>query len=204
MTHEIKQFIARCPECVSMLPSQAHEPILSAASTAEYPMQAVSTDLFDCLGKTYVIMVDRYSGFPFISRLSSTTTEAVWSKLMGWFQDFGIPGQIKSDGGPQYRQQFSTLCAENNIIHEQSAPYHPESNGLAEAAVKSVKALLRKLVEWTTPSSDRPSSSGGTLQEHPDSPLPLASLVAGSAHVSRQPNRCTLTRLCKLASSLLD
>ncbi|XP_059080054.1 uncharacterized protein K02A2.6-like [Tigriopus californicus] len=144
MIHEIKQFIAWCPECVSMLPSQAHEPILSAASTAEYPMQAVSTDLFDCLGKTYVIMVDRYSGFPFISRLSSTTTEAVWSKLMGWFQDFGMPGLIKSDGGPQYRQQFSTLCAENNIIHEQSAPYHPESNGLAEAAVKLVKALLKK------------------------------------------------------------
>ncbi len=32
-------------------------------------------------------------------------------------------------------------------MHEVSSPYHPQSNGLAEAAVKSVKALLSKTKE---------------------------------------------------------
>ena len=32
----------------------------------------------------------------------------------------------------------------NNISHELSAPYNPKGNGLEEAAVKSVKNILRK------------------------------------------------------------
>jgi hypothetical protein len=64
---------------------------------------------------------------------------------MAWFLDHGLPGTIRSDNGPQFRQSFTALCTSMAIVHETSSPYHPASNGLAEAAVKSMKRLLSKL-----------------------------------------------------------
>ena len=64
---------------------------------------------------------------------------------MNIFCEFGFPRVVKSDGGPQFRGPFLEFCNRYNIKHELSSPYNPRSNGLAEAAVKSVKSLLRKL-----------------------------------------------------------
>ena len=57
---------------------------------------------------------------------------------------FGYPGSIRTDGGPQFRAEFSEWCSQRGIIHELSSPYHPQSNGHAEAAVKNVKQLIEK------------------------------------------------------------
>ena len=45
---------------------------------------------------------------------------------------------------------FNRWCSENNITHELSSPYNPRGNGLAEAAVKNIKALLAKCAETKT------------------------------------------------------
>ena len=49
---------------------------------------------------------------------------------------------LRSDGGPQFRTEFSAFCSNNGIKHELSSPYNPESNRLAEAAVKNIKTLI--------------------------------------------------------------
>ena len=51
---------------------------------------------------------------------------------------------MRSDGGPQYRAELDAFCVRNIITHELSSAYNPQSNGLAEAAVKNVKQLLEK------------------------------------------------------------
>ena len=51
---------------------------------------------------------------------------------------------LRSDGGPQFLGPFNAWCKENNIEHEQSSPYNPRGNGLAESVVKNVKHLLQK------------------------------------------------------------
>ena len=78
-------------------------------------------------------------------RLSSTTTDKVTSTLSKWFNDFGFPKSIRTDGGPQFRGPFDNWCKENCIVHELSSAYNPQSNGHAEAAVKVAKTLLSKL-----------------------------------------------------------
>ena len=90
-------------------------------------------------------MVDHFSGYPWVARMRSITTEGVCKILLGWFCEVGFPRELKSDGRPQFRGPFDKFCVEYNIIHETSSPYHPRSNGLSEAVVKSVKGLLRKL-----------------------------------------------------------
>ena len=55
---------------------------------------------------------------------------------------FGWPSYIRTDSGPQFRGEFVEYCAGNIIKHELASAYNPESNGLAEAAVKNMKFLI--------------------------------------------------------------
>eukprot|EP00095_Tigriopus_kingsejongensis_P004742 maker-scaffold1127_size61050-snap-gene-0.12 protein:Tk04742 transcript:maker-scaffold1127_size61050-snap-gene-0.12-mRNA-1 annotation:"hypothetical protein DAPPUDRAFT_269522" len=58
--------------------------------------------------------------------------------------EVGRPRSIRVDGGPQFRREFAAFCSAADITLDK---YHAPSNGLAEAAVKQMKRLLRK----TTP-----------------------------------------------------
>ena len=69
-------------------------------------------------------------------------TATVTGQLSSWFTEYGWPSSIGSDGGTQFRTEFSTFCQDNGIKHELSSPYNPESSGLAEAAVKNIKTLI--------------------------------------------------------------
>ena len=42
-------------------------------------------------------------------------------------------------------EELQTFLAANGIIHRQSSPYHPATNGLAERAVQTFKQSMRKL-----------------------------------------------------------
>ena len=99
-------------------------------------------DLFAAAGDDCLAMVDRYSGYAWASKLTSTTTRHVLSRLETWFTDFGWPLYLRSDNGPQFRSEFGFFCSSHGITHELSSPYNPESNGLAEAAVKNMKSLV--------------------------------------------------------------
>jgi transposase InsO family protein len=142
MTNEIKMMVESCSTCREALPSQALETMLEPAVSS--PMSAVGVDLCDVAGKTWLVMVDRYSGFPFAHRLKSLTSASVIKQLMRWFCDWGFPSSIRSDGGPQFRSEFAEFCSKYKIAHELSSPYNPRSNGLAESAVKNVKKILKK------------------------------------------------------------
>ena len=104
-------------------------------------MRHVGTDIFDAIGKKWIVL-DRYSGYAWTQQLKRTDTETVTGQLSSWFAEYGWPTSIRSDGGLQFRTEFSTFCQNNGIRHELSSPYNPESNGLAEAAVKNIKTLI--------------------------------------------------------------
>ena len=74
-------------------------------------------------------------------------TKAVIQHLENWFNDFGWPTHIRTDGGPQFRSEFKEFCAAHGIQHELSSLYNPESNGLAEAAVKNLKSIVLRCTE---------------------------------------------------------
>ena len=61
------------------------------------------------------------------------------------FARWGIPDEIVTDCGKNYDSvEFSQFCQRKKIKHTKSSPYHDQSNGKAESAVKIVKTLLRK------------------------------------------------------------
>ena len=108
------------------------------------PMCEIGTDLLETNKQHYVIMVDRYSGYPWVHHLRKLDTSAVTKFMDSVFLEFGYPRAIRSDGGPQFRTEFAKYCETHGIKHELSSAYNPESNGLAESTVKNVKKLLIK------------------------------------------------------------
>jgi hypothetical protein len=107
-------------------------------------MERVGLDLFDCRGKSYLLMADAFSGHAWVACLSKETTAAIVDVCNRWFLDFGYPKEIISDNGPQFRTDFGKFCTEESIVHTTSSPYYPESNGMAESGVKNMKYLLLK------------------------------------------------------------
>ena len=105
-------------------------------------MEMISVDLFQVGQCHYLLLMDWFSGFPLLNRLSSLTLWSVIHKLNAWFQLFGYPRIIRSDGGPQFHSEFSSYCDSFNINHEISSPYNHRSNGAAKAGVKNVKGLI--------------------------------------------------------------
>lgn len=86
-------------------------------------MSHVGVDLFFVNGENWLVMVDQFSGFPFVKKLACTDTETVNTALKTWFCEWGFPRVIKSDGGPQFRPKFDEFCRSFHILQELSSPY---------------------------------------------------------------------------------
>ncbi|MEL6359074.1 MAG: DDE-type integrase/transposase/recombinase, partial [Bacteroidota bacterium] len=149
MVNDIKQLVASCSACQRLQASQPKNPMITdpPSSYLGPPFCHVGLDLFSFAGKTHLICVDQWSGFPLYKRLGATTVKAVTDILSSWFNMFGWPASIRSDGGPQFSSAFTQFCKCHGIDHQLSSPYNPKSNGLAESAVKSVKYILSKANE---------------------------------------------------------
>ena len=207
INRDIRDLIEQCEKCQVTRPRQPREPLLQFS--ADQPMQQVSADLAECKGQHYLIAVDKYSGFPFCARLTTLSSAAVIKHMRNWFMDFGLPQTVRTDGGPQFRSEFQDFCETWNIKHETSSPYNPDSNGLAEAAVKSVKSLISKssnfdqfslaLLEWkNTPRADGYSPAQLFFGRRQRTLLPtLPSALDGINQESAQKSRRSTTSTAK-------
>ena len=61
------------------------------------------------------------------------------------FARHGVPTELVSDNGSQYiSKQFKKFAKEWDFCHDTSSPRYPQSNGLAESSVKTVKLMMKK------------------------------------------------------------
>ena len=90
-------------------------------------------------------MVDYFSRYPEMCKLTSTTSTAAITHLKSIFARHGIPETVLSDRGPQYRSaEFKTFANAYGFHHVTSSPYFAQSNGAVERCVKAIKELLSK------------------------------------------------------------
>ena len=145
MKNDKEQSIAPCSLCQANRTMQAR-PMASGTnpSSVKRPMDEIGTDLFDAIGKKWLATVDRYSGYAWLAQLQETHTAKIAKELSNIFNSFGWPNSIRTDGGPQFRQEFAKFCKTNSIQHKLASAHNPESNGLAEAAVKNLKAIVTR------------------------------------------------------------
>ena len=91
-------------------------------------------------------MVDSYSHFIEIAKLTNTSSSRVIQHTKSIFARHGIPTTVKSDNGPQYSSdEYRKFSLEWGFKHVTSSPYHPQANGLTEKSVQIIKHLLEKV-----------------------------------------------------------
>ena len=53
---------------------------------------------------------------------------------------------LRSDRGGEYESPFVDLCTQHGIIHETTAPYSPQSNGVAERKNRTLKEMMNAML----------------------------------------------------------
>ena len=142
ITRDLKKFIKECPTCQQTLPPQ-REPLLPTP-LPDYPWEKLATDLFHHNGTNYILLVDYFSRYVEVQKLSNSTSAGVKAFLKAMFSRHGIPMTLMSDNGPQFSsKEFQDFSSTYHFNHITSSPHFPQSNGLAERTVRTVKKLLQ-------------------------------------------------------------
>ena len=144
MNSQIEELVSNCSTCLHHANANQREP-LRPHEIPSRPWQKVGTDLFDWNGKPHLIVVDYYSRYPEVSELRNTKARTVINKTKSIFSRHGIPESVVSDNGPQYSsEEYKQFAKDYNFIHNTISPRYPQSGGLHEKTVQTVKNLLEK------------------------------------------------------------
>ena len=146
MTNDITNKRNQCHHCNRNAPSQASTPS-EPADPPSCPFEHIFADFFDFGGHHYLVAGDRLSGFTEVFHTPKGSSNAgargLVKCLRKWFATFGVPRQLSSDGGPEFTAEMTSDFLKSwGVSHRISSAYHPQSNGRAEVAVKSVKRLM--------------------------------------------------------------
>ena len=147
MSYDIEKTRTNCRDCNRNAPSQAPLPSEPAIPPST-PFEQVFSDFFDFGGHHYLVVGDRLSGWPEIFSTPTGSSHAGARGLIAcmrkFFDTFGVPEELSSDGGPEFTAGATMEFLEKwGVKHRLSSAYNPQSNGRAEVAVKSAKRLLR-------------------------------------------------------------
>lgn len=148
----VEQYIRSCPCCQKM--SQIRIPIQTHPFTVgKYnPMETINIDSIgelpeDIYGNKYIlVMIDCFTRWVEIFPIPDLTALTAARCLLAYVGRFGVPSQIKSDGGTQFVNgiitEFTNLL---NSLHTVSLAYSKEENSLVERSNKEVMRHLRAI-----------------------------------------------------------
>lgn len=141
---DIQQCVADCNVC-QMTRNVNKEVVTSSWPQTTYPFERIHLDFFMLAGRTFLILVDSYSKYIEVKSMKRTTAHCLLDELQKFFVVFGLPQEIVTDNGPPFSSfEFKNYCTQKSIKLTHSPPYHPQSNGLAERAVQTMKTTLKK------------------------------------------------------------
>ena len=101
MSADISRLREGCVKCRQNAPSQRHTSPTDLP-VPEYPFQLVSTDYFSYSGQTYLIFVDRYSGWPIVLKCRADSADELVKQLRNMFCVYRVPEEIASGGASVY------------------------------------------------------------------------------------------------------
>ena len=142
ISRDIERHVSQCQTCARNSTKKI-EPLMPSKLPTR-PWQEVASDLFTWGKLNYILVTDYYSRFIEYAALRNTSSQTAISFLKSVFARHGIPECLRSDNGPQYASiEFRNFCRDYGIRHVTSSPKYPQSNGMAERAVQTMKKLLR-------------------------------------------------------------
>lgn len=150
MNTGIEDTVSKCQVCSTYRRNNQKEPLLSHP-VPKRPWARVGADLFEINSKTFLVLVDYYSGFIEVDQIRDTKSEFIIRICKSHFARYGIPDTLITDNGPQFDSEtFKSFVQQYGFQHCTSSPHYPQSNGRAEKAVQTIKNLIKKIREIYT------------------------------------------------------
>lgn len=155
MREDVKLYCQSCAECrkKNHFPNQQPAPLGSLPPAKSFN-DRVHVDLLGMLPnqngfKYALVIVDAYSKFlqivPLPDKTMSVVTEGFYNE---WITLFSVPKLVVSDLGKEFNNHlWKHLATQFGFTHQFSSPQHPQSNGQAESAVRTVLKYVRKYVD---------------------------------------------------------
>ena len=144
---QLEDLVNACSLCQEERHKQPKEPLLPHDIPSR-PWEKVGTDLFHLFNKSYVLVVDYNSKYFDLSQLPDAESRTVTEHTKAIFSRYGIPKEIISDNSPEFRgSAYKKFCKSWDIYHNPSSPEYPQSNGLVERTIQTVKRTIRKTVK---------------------------------------------------------
>ena len=155
-SQDVEVYCRSCPTCQETNPSPERKAELKPLPLATRFNERVHIDLLGPLPnnngyKYIVVMIDAYSRYIQLAPSQSKEMEEISQLYYAhWISVFGPSKRLVSDNGKEFSNSLFKLLTKNfGISHFFTSPYHPQSNGLAERAVRLVVNYLRKYLDNT-------------------------------------------------------
>ena len=143
---DIENTVKSCTVCNKFGNSLHKEPMIPH-QLPNRPWEEVSADYFTLCTQDYLLVVDFYSKYPEVIPMMSKTANATILALKSIFARHGIPNKLIADNMPFNSKEFLEFSKKWNFKVVASSPKYPQSNGLAERNVQTIKKLLKKARE---------------------------------------------------------
>ena len=143
LSKQLEEVVYSCQTCSKLSNNTAEAAITS--ELPDRPWQKLAADMFELKGEPFLLVVDYYSRYVEVAKLTNTTSPSVIVHLKSMFARHGMPDYLVSDNGPQFAANtFAKFTEEYGFIHVTTSPRYPQANGEVERSVQTVKSLLKK------------------------------------------------------------
>lgn len=148
MKNDLTQIIENCHICNKYSHAQRSQP-LHPHEIPKIPFHKVGCDLFELQNKKYLLLVDYYTKYVELEELHHNTTSHNTIRILkNIFARHGVPNVVVTDGGPQFSSDlFKEFSNKWNFCHQITSPLYPQSNGMAERHIQTIKNMMRKVLE---------------------------------------------------------
>lgn len=144
MEGDLQHCRASYTSCETHAPSQPAETFI-ITPPPEYPFQSTVADMFQHEGHTYMAYADRLTGWLELAHFPhGVMSQRIKTHLRHFFARWGAPEQLSTDGGTNLSSEEMVEFLQNwGVKARLSSAQYPQSNGRAEAAVKTAKRIIK-------------------------------------------------------------
>ena len=146
MNDDIEKQTKECEICSKFPTTNRNEPMIPHEIPSR-PWEKLGVDYFTLSNQDHLIIVDYFSKYPEVISMSSKTTQATIKVMMSVFSRHGIPDTVIADNMPFNNVELHKFAKEWDFTITTSSPNYPQSNGLVERNIQTIKRLFTKAKE---------------------------------------------------------
>ena len=137
----------RQKRCFLKLRKDADRKRLFCPNVSTLLSMIVGADIFELNSNSYLIVVDHCSKYPELCILKDKTASSVVTSMKSIFARHGIPDEVVADNMPFSSNAFRKFASARGFEVSTSSPRYPQSNGMSERAIQTIKNVLKKACE---------------------------------------------------------